>query len=387
MAIKIGSADLMKIALWSPKGAGLHYGGPGMTAYRMYSSKTEKAFSLSLCHGSAEQAPYPLFASQTQIGSATSGRINQVKFIRAARHWIDENINRFDVFHGLQAFQMSVEPAWYADLLGSRTSKMLGIHRRRIKMIKELSGVIAISREIEQECLECDIDPNRIHRIPNGVDTKHFRPISNPKNRSELRQELGLKDIPTIVFSGGLVRRKRPHLLLDALHVLSTLGHVWQLVIVGPFHDADYLDSMEKFIAEKRLSEQVKLVGMTADVRPFLHAADIFALPSSKEGMPNAALEAMACGLPCVLTPVSGAFDLLIENGDCGVIVNPDGKSLANAFIDYDTDSTRCQDHASKARSKAIQQFDSSIVLNRTLQLFRSHIGTNLTGQLKCNLI
>lgn len=81
------------------------------------------------------------------------------------------------------------------------------------------------------------------------------------------------------------------------------------------------------------MSERVIFLGHQEDVRPYLQASDVFALPSLAEGMANSLLEAMATGLPCVGTRVGGIVDLIVD-GISGLLVEPgDAHRLAEAIL------------------------------------------------------
>jgi len=357
----------------------------------MYGSQASIPFSLELLHGSAEQADYDLFSKTHFFGDCTKGRVSQIGFVRKGTKWLKENIRKFDVFHGLQAFQMSVAPAWTArklgvpafvkvaswraDLAGSRFSRMAGIRGKRIRMLKDLSGVIAISSEIQQECIDCGVDPDKVFCIPNGVDVSHFqpRPVDGP-GVTQRRESLGIRDLPTIFFAGGMVQRKRPHLLIQAIGILKERNRDVQLVLAGPEHDHQYVEQMKEMVQSLDLVEHVRFVGMQSDVRPWLHAADLFALPSMREGLPNAALEALACGVPTILTPMSGAKDLLEKQLPCGLICDPNEKDIAESLEALFSDGSLLEEFSKNAVQNMRNSFSSDSVLQRTLELFQNHV-------------
>src|SRR5690554_2903671 len=99
---------MLKILLFSPKGAGNHYYGPGMNAFRTYSSLNRDDVSVTLLHGYKDQEDYDLFDEQVFISEIENKNVFLgLKFLQKVKTWIDKNANRFDVVHCLTAFHHS----------------------------------------------------------------------------------------------------------------------------------------------------------------------------------------------------------------------------------------------------------------------------------------
>ena len=162
-----------------------------------------------------------------------------------------------------------------------------------------------MSRELAAEIAGAGVAAARIHVIPNGVDTTTYRP-ADPVERDRLRRGLGLGCATfTAVFVGRLHRVKNVEVLLDAMTRTPDV----ELVIAG---DGDLRARLEERAAELGVASRVRFFGMRDDVPDILKACDAFVLPSHGEGMSNALIEAMACGLPClVATAVGGAAELV----------------------------------------------------------------------------
>jgi len=158
--------------------------------------------------------------------------------------------------------------------------------------------------------------PDRIVQIENGVDHRHFRPPT-PEERAAARAALGLGQERMVMAVGRLDRLKG---MGDLVSALPLLPQATRLILVGDGAEREALRSRARALG---VGDRVHLTGWTTDVRSFLWAADAFALPSLTEGMPNALLEAMATGLPCVATSVGAVADLL-EGGAVGLLVQPD---------------------------------------------------------------
>ena len=125
------------------------------------------------------------------------------------------------------------------------------------------------------------------------------------------------------------------------------------------------------------LGESVEFLGARSDVTAVLHRGSIAALPSRWEGMPNAVLEAMACGLPCVATRVSGTEDI-IEHDVNGLLVEPeDYQAMAQALLALLRDPARCSAYGKAARETIARDYELEHITDRYLELYRRMMSGN----------
>lgn len=181
---------------------------------------------------------------------------------------------------------------------------------------------------------------HRFRLIPNGVDCDRFRP-ANAAERAGLRREMSLPSgSPVVLFVGFFSHEKRPELLFDAwARVAAAVAPESVLIFVGATRSA-YYEVDPRLAAQIRaraealgLSQRVLFVEATHEIERFHRAADIFVLPSLREGLPNALLEAMASGLACIATRLEGVTDIIIEHERTGLLVPPnDAVSLEAAL-------------------------------------------------------
>ena len=197
------------------------------------------------------------------------------------------------------------------DKLSHRT----GGKARLQELKRQVDGWIVISKQIDQELADSGIPERTRHLIPNGVEPQLFSPASAQEKRIIRKQLLMDPGAPIVIFSGRLVAEKRVDVLLQAWDELHSQAGDAQLWIVGTGPQEQSL--------RRKAGENVHFSGYVKDTAPYLRAADIFVLPSSTEGLSVAMLEAMACGLACVLSDVGGARDV-IEPGKNGLLVDPD---------------------------------------------------------------
>jgi glycosyltransferase involved in cell wall biosynthesis len=195
--------------------------------------------------------------------------------------------------------------------------------RALVRTVIHAEAFIANSQELRDELLAAGFPPDRIAWIPNGVDLRRFRP--DPEARTaEARRRLGLPPGPLLVFVGRLDPQKGLHALIAAMQSPAVEASGAHLLLLG---DGPQRAELEQAVRRGGMSEHVLFRGLVADVAPYLRACDIFVFPSLGEGMPNALLEAMASGLPCVASAIGGCRDV-ITDGQTGVLV-PAGDAAA----------------------------------------------------------
>jgi len=155
-----------------------------------------------------------------------------------------------------------------------------------------------------------------IHRLPDGIDTDYYRPA--PKSAA-IVQKYGLGGKSLIFFAGRMVERKGHRTVLEAMAAVRRHHPDARLILGGK---GPLFDDLRRRRAELSLEDVVILPGFLpeADMVPLLQTADAFVLPScidahgDTEGSATAALEAMACGTPAVISRVGGNIDA-IEDG------------------------------------------------------------------------
>jgi UDP-glucose:(heptosyl)LPS alpha-1,3-glucosyltransferase len=179
--------------------------------------------------------------------------------------------------------------------------------------------LVAVSRGVADELAQfLPAAPRDIGVIPNGVEREIYAPDGAAGERT--RSELGIGPAePLALFVGGDWERKG---LEYALQALKTAPE-WRLVVVGPGDVARY-----RRMAEAAAPGRVWFVGERGDTTPYYAAADAFLFPTAYEAFPVALLEAAAAGLALLVTPVSGAQDLVVE-GENGWFIERDATAIA----------------------------------------------------------
>lgn len=191
---------------------------------------------------------------------------------------------------------------------------------------KNASHLIANSEGLKQRALAFE---NRyaVDIIENGVDNRFFAPGKKEKKTGSI----------TILFVSRLIQGKGLQYLIPDLpriqeRVRQKTGRSIRLVIVG---DGPYRAALEELAAKTEPGGLIRFEGRKnkEQVQRYYQAADLFVLPSLSEGMPNVVLEAMASGLPIVMTPCEGSKELVTDNG----IIAP-LETFSDALISMCTD-------------------------------------------------
>jgi len=385
---------MIRVLLWAPRGAGRHYDGMGLNARRMYKAAASGLFEVEIAHGRVEHGEFPCYHRQHLIAPLTGGWFSTARFLVKARAWLRANAARFDVMHCLNVFEVDVQPALWAEHLGlpvvmvpanhqaglvpsgSPWRRVLGLHRRRRRAVTQVSALVAVSSHIEQELLSVGVAANRIHRIPFGVDTVRFHPVT-PVARQALRDELAISRQFVILFAGEISDRKRPHWILPGLKRLVDAGVDAGLLLVGPIKDEGYWRHMQAEAVSMGVEERMDWRGYVPDVQRYHQTADVFVLPSKNEGLPNALLEAMASGLPAICTPISGCSDALAD-GLCGRLVE-DAESLGAALSEYAANHELCVAAGLSARAKAERDYSMQHVTQCYRDLFQMSMAHDKT--------
>jgi glycosyltransferase involved in cell wall biosynthesis len=196
---------------------------------------------------------------------------------------------------------------------------------------RSVDAWISISEQTTTDLRRMRIPNGRIAFVPNGVDTDRYRPLP-PDARAALRRELGLApDEALLVTACRLAPHKRADLLIRAFLGLRDEFPRARLWVLG---EGEQRSELQGLLDTAPGGERVKLWGYVkaGTLRRHLQAADVFALLSLWEGLSNALLEAMACGLPPVVSAVSGMVDV-IQPGVTGLAVPPDDEPAARSAL------------------------------------------------------
>jgi glycosyltransferase involved in cell wall biosynthesis len=216
--------------------------------------------------------------------------------------------------------------------------------------------------------------------IPNAVDVARFCPVKNDKEKESIRKKLGLPvDMKIVVFSGCIIYRKGIDILIASWDLLARKLSDKEilLLLVGPqevplLDNKLFIGKLKHLILKQNLSSKVKFVGKVDNVMDYLKAADIFVFPTRAEGMANALLEAMACGLPCVATELEGVTDSVINNGVNGLLTEVENvEALTEALSKLLTDNQLKRTLGINARNEITKNYQIDEITSKYIELYK----------------
>jgi teichuronic acid biosynthesis glycosyltransferase TuaC len=226
------------------------------------------------------------------------------------------------------------------------------------------------SKEIDARC------------IYNGVDRSLFFPEADKRN---LRLQLNLPvDQVLLIFIGNCIKSKGLPELSEAFLGLAMKHTNSHLIVVG---DGPLRAPFEAESVDAGLRDRLTFTGRIDQRRTaeYMRAADIFVLPSHEEGMPNALLEAMACGVAPIVTPVGGVIEIL-KDGANGILVSlerPD--RLVDAMANLSSNREFMRNIAITARTHAHSMFSWDTHAHETVAIYRSLLNSSNAGNTSPN--
>jgi teichuronic acid biosynthesis glycosyltransferase TuaC len=182
-------------------------------------------------------------------------------------------------------------------------------------------AVTVKGNSLKEKILRLKIPDEKISVIPNGVDLRQFKIM----DRIKVRQQLGIcGNGPFLLTAGSLDSVKGTHYLLEALKEMSDHSDILpRLLMVG---DGPLKEKLFALAKQLQIIERVSFLGKRPhdEIPLWMNAADLFCLPSIREGRPNVLMEALACGTPAVASNVGSVPELIRnENGRITEPENP----------------------------------------------------------------
>jgi len=226
--------------------------------------------------------------------------------------------------------------------------------------------VVTTGERLRKNLIERNgLPPEHVVSVPTGIDLEKFVPGS----QTAARLRLGLPvDKPLIGVVATLRSWKGHRYLIDAADILRDTGFHYAVVGDGPQRE-----NISQQLGQLNLTDRFTCPGNTDNVADWMQAMDIFVLPSyANEGVPQSIMQAMACGLPVISTPV-GSITEAVADGETGRIIPAQNAALlASEIRNLMEDGERRRHYGAAARRKAVSEFGKEKMLDRMEDVFDS---------------
>lgn len=259
------------------------------------------------------------------------GRLNGVLFFAALcmQRPVTTLLRRWDCLIGSWLFPDAVATAMVAALrgtpfvpiaLGTDGNVLSGMPDRRAQiqwMLRRAHRVLTVSEALRTVLAERGAALERSEAVYTGVDPERFRLLP----RGPARRDLALDpDALIVLFVGNIIPTKGVIELATATVELAAKDPRWMLVMIGAGPSSE---AVTQVFEHAGLRGRLLMPGKVdhAALAPWFAAADVFCLPSYREGVPNVVLEAMACGVPVVASRVGGVPEVLPDHA--GLMIEP----------------------------------------------------------------
>lgn len=247
---------------------------------------------------------------------------NIISFLKGVRNLTNYFKTNIDVIH-TNTYRASI----YGLIAGKLAKKTTIWHVRDLhnsfffKHVMPLFAdhIVAISRAVSEQFSD-NVMRKKVSIVYNGVDFSEYQP---QEIKAELRQELNIGKSTTLIgMVGRMTKWKGYHHLIEALPQIIAHDPNVKIVIVGDalFAKQDYLTYLKKRVKEKNLSEYVVFLGQREDIPNIMKSLDLFVSFSDREPFGRVIIEALAMETPVIVANSGGAPEI-IENGNCGTIV------------------------------------------------------------------
>jgi glycosyltransferase involved in cell wall biosynthesis len=230
---------------------------------------------------------------------------------------------------------------------------------------RSVAAVVAISDEVRRRLVDSGVRRERISVIRSGVEPP--RGLPGAAGRAAARARFGIGEELAIGIVAALERRKGHDVLLRALASLDAKGSAWRCLVCG---GGSQREALAQLAADLGVASRVCFLGERPQVADVLAALDVFVMPSRREGLGVAVLEAMAMALPVVASSVGGIPEA-VEPGTTGLLVpRDDPDALAAALDEIGRDRQRALRMGAAGRQRVLAEFSMEALTDRYERLY-----------------
>jgi len=342
-------------------------GGPGKTILESFRAIDRDRFSLhvGVFRGPDETGDTPFLAAAREVGMP-------VHEVRGSSPYDPRQIGalvrlvrdgRFDIVHAHEAVSdvlayllsffhrvpiVSTSHGWIAN---SRKGRFMVALDQRV--LARFDRVIAVSMKMQRDLLAAGVPAAKVTLLHNAIVLEKYRRTDGP---GALESLIGKRLAGPVMVSIGRLSPEKGHAdLIDALAIVAARGRHISTVLAG---DGPSRADLQERIRAAGLQEWVYLPGYITQPARLLQDADLMVLPSHTEGLPNAALEALAMEVPVLATRVGGTPEV-VTDGETGRLVPARSpEQLAAGILDFLDHRTTWSGWARRGRQLVEEQFD-----------------------------
>ncbi|WP_229586790.1 glycosyltransferase family 4 protein [Kocuria sp. CCUG 69068] len=361
-----GTGVKHNLLVLSPWGVAGGYSGPLVLQHRLMTAlATTASFEITALYRERGLAPSPdwITVPVPVVSSPPQSfpQRTQITWLLRTSWYVLRNRRRFDAVFLQGAYLLTCLPA----LLLSKYTKVLALpvvdggdlpkagsttksrlkRRLQSRLFRRPTLGISLSSGIKNDLVGLGVREESAPLAYNLVNTGQYRPRP--------QEQLGGAGIFRMLFVGAVGRRKQPHIVIEACAELRNGGVDARVTLVGPFEDPAYEGELRALVSRLKLDSWVNFAGLSKSPLEYFQAASVFVLPSISEGMPGAMSEAMACGLPVVVSGV-GAMPEVVDAARCGIVV-PDFEvgSWVTKLQDLSSSPSRMREMSANGRKFA----------------------------------
>ncbi|OGW46957.1 MAG: hypothetical protein A2078_08295 [Nitrospirae bacterium GWC2_57_9] len=242
---------------------------------------------------------------------------------------------------------------------------------KRFSTASKADEIIGVSRYVTAGVTRCFGRAARV--VPNGVDTDLFRP--DPERRALIRKQLNIPGAaPVLLTVSALQGRKGISKVLDALSILKGRIPGVRYIVIGDGNAKDRNAFFEK-VRSLGLESCVSFLGNQSDVAPYYNAADLFVFLPEFEAFGIVTIEAMASGLPVVVSTGSAFPEILADGG--GIMVDPDSSvQVAETVLSLLNDRDRLTRTGEDGRKTVLRSYTWDAVALELLSIFEKQLAS-----------
>ena len=244
-------------------------------------------------------------------------------------------------------------------------------HALAYRLVNRISDrVLAVSEEVKKFCVDAEqINPDKVSVVYNGVDLKQIAAEdsgANPFASADWAKS------PHIVACVANIRKVKG---IDVL--IRTAQRVCRefpdavFVIAGSLYERAYSDEIQGMIRSLNLERSVKLLGFVENPIPLLKMSSAFCLLSRSEGFSNALLEAMACGVPSVVTRVGGNPEAIVDGENGFLVTVEDDSAAAEKLLALLRDPAQAAKIGEHGRISVQTRFTADVMIQRLVAVYR----------------